>query len=134
MSNFNKTVKSRLVLKVEMCEPYMVNITLIYIDKKFLAKENETLIYSCKKNNFYIYSRNSFFLSINSIRFPNSEHYKSTNKYTRRFFNDKERYDYLKNLSISLSEWGNNYLEFKKDEEYDLRRKKVKFDGKYWIL
>lgn len=125
--------KNRLVLKVELLDKNKLKLTLVYLDKRFISKKGEITIYSSKNKDFYLYSRTTFSISINSLRFPDEINYKKRkNSYIRSFLSDSERYKYLKKLSNTLMEWGNNYNKFNNDNK--LKRNIIKYSDNFWII
>jgi len=131
---FNSDVKTknRLVLKVELLENNILKIKLIYVDHIVLSKQNETIMYS--NRDFYFYSKDSFHIGFNSLRFPSFDNYKSCeNIHIKRFFSDDDRYQFLKRLNKSLIDWRNNYQKFVSDDNSN-EQKKLKFNGEYWVI
>lgn len=128
MQSFKNIYKIKL--KIEFLTNYSIKITLIGLDDRFISKNNDTLAYSSSLNNFYIYSRNSFWLGVNSIRLPSESNYRPNENYSiRRFFNDKERYDYLYKLKKSLLEWCQNYSRFKNSVKSE-----IIYEGDTWTI
>jgi len=128
MQSFKNIYKIKL--KIEFLTNYSIKITLIGLDDRFISKNNDTLAYSSSLNNFYIYSRNSFWLGVNSIRLPSESNYRPNENYSiRRFFNDKERYDYLYKLKKSLLEWSQNYSRFKNSVKSE-----IIYEGDTWTI
>ncbi|MFA5586837.1 MAG: hypothetical protein WDA02_09980 [Saccharofermentanales bacterium] len=125
--------KNKIVLKVELLDKNKLKLTLVYLDKRFISKKGETTIYSSKNKDFYLYSRTTFSISINSLRFPDETNYKKRkNSYIRSFISDNERYKYLKKLNNTLMEWGNNYNRFNNDK--NLKRNIIKYSDNFWII
>ncbi|MDY0270434.1 hypothetical protein [Trichloromonas sp.] len=128
MQSFKNIYKIKL--KIEFLTNYSIKITLIGLDDRFISKNNDTLAYSSSLNNFYIYSRNSFWLGVNSIRLPSESNYRPNENYSiRRFFNDKERYDYLYKLKKSLLEWSQDYSRFKNSVKSE-----IIYEGDTWTI
>lgn len=133
--NSDNIPTNKIVLRVELIGSCTLKMSLVYLDKRaMIEKEDVTLTHSNKAYDFFMYSRNTFYLGTNSMRFPSSDNYKINTSHSRTFKNDEERYNYLKRVKNALIDWNDNFKPFKQSADYQKRRKNIIYSDEYWIL
>lgn len=128
---------NRIVLKVNLLKDNGLKIILFHLDERFLSdknKNNTSHFFNNPEQTFIIYSNKEMFISHNSFRVPDKEHYKSVQEASHNFKTEEERYEYLKKLHHTLSLWNSNFVEFRLGSDYKRRNKKMILSGEFWVI
>lgn len=126
---------NRIILKVKLITKTSAELTLVYVDKRFLSTGNTDFKYFYEDSqDFIIYSFNDFTYTINSLKLPSLERYKPCETIKLDFISEQKMHNWLKCLYNTLKLWNNNYTDFQKQSDYDDRPKKLILNGETWIL
>lgn len=126
---------NRIILRIRLIKPFGVVLQLVHLDPRFMSNsELEFLNFYTEDHSFLIYSRSKMTASINSLRLPDKKNYKPNQKLEHHFNEEKDRYEFLKNLRTCLVEWSNKYEKFVNDFDYKQRNQKLIMEKEYWII
>ena len=129
---------NKFILQVKLTDnnEYGLEMTIIHWDRNYLSypeKEKDPFGYHMH-NGFIIFSSGDGKISSTNIfRLPSLSRLKINHKLSHNFYNDKERYDYLKRLFYCLQDWGLKQNELSKHTE-PLYNKKIIVNGDYWVM
>jgi hypothetical protein len=122
---------NKIVLKIQFIDKLKLKITLVYLGKFFIdGYDSKIKCFTNKDFNFCLYSRQSFVLNDNSVRFPNKKYYDKKEPIEKEFINEEKMYKFLKGLYDCLNEWNEEYG----NEENTTRINKIKLNNEYWII
>lgn len=127
----------KIVLKIELLPNSVLKINLYHLDDRFISDPEHGIDYlhfSATDSSFYIYSNKTLSIFNNSLRLPERSYYRKEQSSTHKFLNDEDRYFFLANLNKCLTEWSNNYKNFKTDNHFYKKNKKIIFSKKYWAI
>lgn len=129
---------NKFILHIKLTENYEfgLEITIIHWDQNYLScpnKEKNSYNYHTYKG-FIMFSAGEGKISCTNIfRLPSLNELKPNHKLYHNFLNDKDRYNYLKQLFYCLQDWGLKLNELNKHNE-PLYNKKIIVNDSYWIM
>jgi len=129
---------NKFILQIKLTGNYEygLEITIIHWNKKYLSypgKQKDSFNYHMH-NGFIIFSSGDGKISSTNIfTVPSLNRLKTNHILSHNFHNDKERYDYLKQLFYCLQDLGLKQNELNKHKE-PLYNKKIIVNGDYWSM
>lgn len=126
---------NRIILKVKLLSEKSALLTLVYVDKRFLSKdENDFRYFYEDSQDFMIYSFDKFTYTMNTLKLPSVKNYEPCQTLEISFLTEDKLKSWLRGLYKTLQIWNNEYPEFKKQEDYEFRPKKMVLGKETWIL
>lgn len=126
---------NRIILKVKMKSDKLATITLVYIDNRFLSTGNgDFKTFYEPSQDFMIYSYDRLTYTSNTLKLPSLSSYVPCQSIDVYMESKDKMQKWLKSLYNTLQLWNDNYTEFKKSSDYEIRPKKLLLSDENWIL
>jgi hypothetical protein len=129
---------NKFILNIELTKDFGINVEIVLWDKRFLydpeCKNIKTGLYDFfNDGDFMIFSFGEGYISDFQFVIPQLEHYKCNYKLSYNFYDEEERYNYLKKLYNCLNKWGQYWNDILRNQDV-IYNEEIKINGPYWIM